>query len=264
MATVTELWEGRSETVSTDRPRLQVPYVVTEAADEDEVKTAIAAQTPTAIGTMKRASYQVEERVDATTWKASVSYEKPEFDPEAPEPVITFDTSGGTQHITQSISTRASYGNNPPDFKGAIGFDGEQVQGVDITVPVFNFSETHYRETVDASYFGVLFRLTGKVNSDAFRGFDPGECLFLGATGSKRGDGAWEISYKFAASENKTGLTVGDIGGIDKPGWDYLWIRYANDVDGAANALVKKPVAVYVEQVYEEDVFADLALDPWP
>ena len=264
MATVTELWEGRSETVNTDRPRLQVPYVVTEAADEAEVKTAIEADTPTALGELRRRSYTVEERVDETTWKTLVSYEKPDFDPDAPEPVITFDTSGGTQHITQSIQTRASYGDNPPDLQGAIGFDGKQVQDVDITVPVFNFTETHYKETVDASYFGVLFRLTGKVNSDPFRGFDPGECLFLGASGSRRGYGGWEIAYKFAASENKTGLTVGDIVGIDKQGWDYLWIRYAEDVDAGAHALIQKPVAVYVEQVYDADAFADLALDPWP
>lgn len=33
-------------------------------------------------------------------------------------------------------------------------------------------------------------------------------------------------------------------------GWEYMWVRYTDSED-AAKAIVKKPVAVYVEQVYE-------------
>jgi hypothetical protein len=36
----------------------------------------------------------------------------------------SFDTGGGTTHITQSVQTIASYappGEDPPDFQGAIG-----------------------------------------------------------------------------------------------------------------------------------------------
>jgi hypothetical protein len=87
--------------------------------------------------------------------------------------------------------------------------------------------------------------------------------LFLGASGSKRGSGDeadWEITYRFAASPNVTGLSVGPINGINKKGWEYLWVRYADQEDTAAKALVKRPIAAYVERVYESGSFAALQL----
>ena len=106
----------------------------------------------------------------------------------------------------------------------------------------------------------LLFQLTGRVNSAPYKGFQAGECLFLGASGSKRGEEDWEISFRFAASPNKTGLSVGDIGGIDKKGWEYLWVRYADAEDPAAKSIVKRPAAVYVEQVYEYGDFSGLGI----
>ena len=73
-------------------------------------------------------------------------------------------------------------------------------------------------------------------------------------------DDDWEITYRFAASPNKTGLTVGDIGGISKKGWEYMWVRYADDVDDTAMALIKKPVAVYIEKVYDDAAFSGLGI----
>ena len=81
-----------------------------------------------------------------------------------------------------------------------------------------------------------------------------------GPAGSKRGDEDWEITFRFAASPNKTGLTVGDITGIDKKGWEYMWVRYADAEDATAKAIVKKPVAVYIEKVYEEGDFSQLGI----
>jgi hypothetical protein len=128
----------------------------------------------------------------------------------------------------------------------------DAVEGVEITLPKFGFGETHYIASgmVTFGYAFALRQLTGTVNQSAFRAFAPGEVLFLGASGRMRGQEDWEISYKFAASPNKTGLSVGAITGIVKRGWDYLWVRYQDDVDTTANAIVRRPLAVYVEQVY--------------
>ena len=88
------------------------------------------------------------------------------------------------------------------NFMGAIGVSGDGVDGADITVPVYNFSEVHYksRSFVDDSYKSTLFELTGTVNSRKFRMFATGEVLFLGASGTKRGGDDWELTYRFAAS----------------------------------------------------------------
>ena len=137
----------------------------------------------------------------------------------------SFDTGGGTQHIThgkQTVGTYAPVGKTAPDFDGAIGVTRDRVEGVDITVPVYRFSETHVTTDaqVTASYKGTLFNLTGKTNNGSFKGFAAGEVLFLGASGSKRSDGDWEIPFNFAASPNKTGLAIGSITGIAKKGWE--------------------------------------------
>jgi hypothetical protein len=187
--------------------------------------------------------------------------------PQAGDSTFSFDTGGGTQHITQSIATLNKYisSGTPPDFKGAIGVTADNVEGVDITVPVYNFSETHYidPDDVDDAYKGAIFNLTGKVNNAPFRGLAAGECLFLGASGSRRGRGAddpWEITYRFAGSPNRTGLSIGGISGINKKGWEYLWVRYQDTVDDLSNHLVKQPLAVYVEKVYEEGDFTTLGI----
>lgn len=60
---------------------------------------------------------------------------------------FSFDTGGGAQHITQSLANVARYappGQTAPNFKGAIGVTADSVEGVDITVPVYHFAETHY------------------------------------------------------------------------------------------------------------------------
>ena len=78
---------------------------------------------------------------------------------------------------------------------------------------------------------------------------------------SQRGpDEDWEITFKFAGSPNRTGITVGPITGIAKKGWEYLWVRYADAEDPASNTLVKQPVAAYVEKVYEDGSFSSLGI----
>ena len=53
---------------------------------------------------------------------------------------------------------------------------------------------------------------------------------------------------------------MGNIAGIDKEGWHYLWVRFADDEDNAAKTLIKKPIAAYVERVYEYGSFAGLGI----
>jgi len=77
--------------------------------------------------------------------------------------------------------------------------------------------------------------------------FAAGENLYLGGSGGVV-DGEVEITHKFSASQNATGLSVGGISGIAKKGWEYLWILLEDSV--SQNTLVKVARGVYVEQVY--------------
>jgi hypothetical protein len=55
---------------------------------------------------------------------------------EVGESSFAFDTSGGTQHITQSLATIASYAatGTPPNFGGAVGVTHDSVEGWMLTL----------------------------------------------------------------------------------------------------------------------------------
>lgn len=265
---VTEKFESRKSTKG-DNPSAELVYTVRGTNDDLAARNAAETTSPATYDGQPRQSTSVEP-VGDELWEAVVRYGKAQGGslPEPGENIFSFDTGGGTQHIAQSketVSSHAPSGSSPPDFGGAIGVTADGVEGVDITVPVFQFSETHYftNDQVTPSYKGTLFSLTGKVNSGAFKGFQAGEVLFLGASGARRGtdpDDDWEITFRFAASPNAIGISVGDISGISKKGWEYLWVRYADQEDTGSHAIVKRPVAAYVERVYDEGSFAGLGI----
>jgi hypothetical protein len=190
----------------------------------------------------------------------------------------SFDTGGGTQHITQAeAEQRYAATGTAPNQNKAIGVDGDSVAGVDVIVPALQWTETYDVPStyVTAAYIKGVAALTGTVNNAAFRSFQPGEVLFAGCSGnqewdSEKGDGPWSLSYKFVASPNRglpTGVSgpataaaidVGSIGGIVKKGHEYLWIRYEAAVDGSD--LLKRPKYAYVNQVYREASFSGLGI----
>ncbi|MEX2373924.1 MAG: hypothetical protein WD800_09005, partial [Dehalococcoidia bacterium] len=219
-------------------------YLVRGTDDDLAAKAALGDTAPSLYDGLTRQSRHIE-RIGEQLWLGTAHYARSESSTEPPETgdsVFSFDTGGGTQHITQSLATVGSYPGDAPDHQGAIGVTADAVEGVDITVPVYHFSETHYipASQVTLGYRGDLFHLTGKVNNAGFRGLAAGECLFLGASGSQRGAGEdWEISFRFAGSPNRTGLSVGSITGITKKGWEYLWVRYEDVEDELAHAMVK-------------------------
>jgi hypothetical protein len=264
MAVIIEKYDSRETTVGVENPSVELLYVVDGTEDDAAVRAIVEATIPAIYAGLVFQSYHISHQ-GSGLWEVSVRYGK--LDPKEPgESSFSFDTGGGTtHHITQSLQTINSYarpGEDPPDFKGAIGVNHDSVEGTDITIPVYNFKETHYIPIalVTPAYKAALFYLTGKVNAAPFKGFAPGEVLFLGASGSQRGQEDWEITFSFAASPNVTGLTVGDISGIDKKGWEYLWVRYQDVED--ADVLVKQPAAVYVEQVYYYGDFSLVGIGP--
>jgi hypothetical protein len=170
--------------------------------------------------------------------------------------VYNLDTSGGNAHITQSLGTSGRYG-TAPDLNGAIGFDGERVEGTDVNMRKFAWNEQYRLEKVrfTQSYKLVLFNLTYTVNSSTFRGFAAGQVMFNGATASQQGSHDVEITYYFEASPNLGSHMVGAIAVASKLGWEYEWVRYQKSE--ADNRLATAPDGVYVERVY---AYGNLAL----
>jgi hypothetical protein len=188
---------------------------------------------------------------------------------------VDVDTTGGTEHITQAWSDSpdptgyvASYPEGAPDSHGAVNVSGDRVNGIDITVPAFQFTETWL---VPAEYllsgpFGggtpyakQLSDMAGTVNDDAFRVFEKGEVLFLGARFTVVSNQTMvPVTYSFSVRKTRRDFFVGSVPVAIKYGWDYLWIEYASETD--AGSLVQKPLHVYVDRVYERKVFTGLKL----
>ncbi|MBM4017416.1 MAG: hypothetical protein FJ288_03665 [Planctomycetes bacterium] len=264
--TVTEKFDSRT-VASGDSPSAEFLYVVQGTGSEQAALAALEAAAPAAYAGLVRQACDVKPVGDGSDyWEGTARYGLMSSRPkEVGESTYQFDTGGGTQHITQGREHVASYGEGgatPPDLGGAIGVTHDSVEGCDITVPVYNFSETHYFDAayVTGTYKATLFSLTGKTNNAAFKGFAAGEVLFLGASGSQRGDGAWEITFRFAASPNVTGLTIGGITGISKKGWEYLWVQYRDAEDDGSKTIVKRPAFVHIERVYDAGNYAGLGI----
>jgi hypothetical protein len=270
-ATIAEMITGPVVTVDEDKATLELAYSILDAADAEAaltllISTAPATRTVNSIVLAKRV-FRLEP--EGTIFRGSVEYSRVGATQQQQEPIpegqstFQFETGGGNTTITHSIATVQRYkrgGGTPIDFKNAIGFDGERINGVDIVTPVYTFSETHAlaNSVVDSAYRLALFRATGKTNNATFKGFDAGEVLFLGASGSRRPDGIWDITYRFAASENLTDLDIGGITGVAKKGWEYLWL-YFEDAE-SEDVLVKQPEQVFIEQVYQSHDFANIGI----
>lgn len=246
----------------------ELTYIIRHTHDDAVARQALLNGSPWSWRGKRREDAEVEE-IGHHLWLGTVRYSERETQRQVNQSRFSFETRGGSQHISQSLATVGRYaatGTTAADFGGAIAVDGDSVQGTEITVPVYTFTETHYFDDVSTGYKSTLFYLTGRVNDASFKGLAAGEALFLGAAGTKSGSNSggggepWEITFAFAGSPNVSGLSIGEITGIAKKGWEYLWVRYTEAEDTAAKMLIRKPIAAYVERVYREGNFASLGI----
>lgn len=204
---------------------------------------------------------------------------------------ISVDTTGGSELVTQALSAEGltvETHNDPnkkaPDSYGAINVSGNQVNGIQKTIPTFQFTETWLvpawyllgasrRERVEpdtemtkpaagkVTYGQTLREMTGTMNDEPFRIFKRGEVLFLGARYDvNRGSTMVPVTYSFSVQLTRRNFMVGDIMVREKRGWDFMWIHYEDAVDAAAFFPVKKPKYVYIDRIYEEGDFTKLQI----
>ena len=248
----------------------EVPYFVFDAEDEAGALAAVREEATAQIGRLYLEEVAIDERMTDTVYKVLATYRVDEqreraggdsADAGNSAPAVFFDTTGGTRHLNRSLATISITPAEATNYGGTIEVDGEgNVNGVDVTMPVMTFSETHTfaPSKVTTAYRKQLFLLTGTVNQAAFRGFAIGEVLFLGASGQKNGE-FWDITFKFAVSPNRTNLKVTESLIVpSKYGWDYLWVKFGEKV--VNGAIVKEPIDAYVERVYEAGDFSQLGL----
>lgn len=270
---VTEKWESRTGSSYGEKPGLTLIYLITGTDDDAAAEAALVAALPDPYRGLVWRQPRLE-RIGAEEWLAKVSYG--ELEPENTGDV-TFegDTSGGTQHINQSYQTVGAYkattyagAVDVDDFQQAIGVTNDSVEGVDVIIPGFRFtvSKKVAVASVTSAYLTNCMGLTGKVNDANFQPhtlaptFAAGECLFEGLRWRQHNQESWHFTYRFNGSPNVVNLQTGNITVAAKAGHDYVWYRYTDQENATLKQLTKRPIAAYVERVYEQSDFSVLGL----
>lgn len=216
---------------------VNISYLVTEAATLDnavqQLKDGTSA-TVTIVGkTLQRDDIRADliRSVKGTTWHGEVSYKAQEkqtvidqienpvdtqdsqesFDDQV---VGTFDTRGRTKRIFKAISQTKSLG--APDVGNAIDVQpGEAPRGVVVPDNGMNVNRTCKLSSMTSETEDLIDSMRGKVNSEPVtllaKAREAGTVQFLGASGSKKSDGSYDLTFFFK---------------VDDDGFVYPWDRY--------------------------------------
>lgn len=250
---------------------VEIPYIVFGVETERDAIQALKSKGIEEIQSMLCTSISTDERLASDIFKIVASYEP---DPDWEDPSgggsdtkdekqysISFEIGGGTQHISHSIETVQRVPHSAPHLNGAINFDGQNVNGLDIAGGGITMTETVEIKAVeiDAAFVKSIAEKQNKLNHESFRGFNPGEVLFLGATLSQQGTGKTaksSISYKFQISMNST-VKAGSES-VEKKGFEYAWVKYKPALDTASKTIGQEVEGLYVEKVYDSTSFSGL------
>lgn len=271
MATASERYGIRDADKSAE-----LPYLVEDATGSSDARSTALAAAPTTFNGKVRQDARAEEvagtdgtyLVDVLYGVTSGTSADTGSEQDSFEIAIT-----PTQVFTsrETISAHAPFdpwGPQIPDFQGAINVDSDgRVNGVQwppATAQVITRTRVVASSSVTETYYRAMSALVGHVNSNTYLGFDPGELLFLGASGTRRAIDAsepWIITWKFGVSLNESNLTLGSQITIpSKNGWHYAWVYYREREDSDAKMLIPRPVAAYVERIAIESSFTGLIL----
>ncbi len=240
----------------------------------DAVKAALLAYAPQS-NAPAGATYQWPMRslnlkeIDGTSgqWTASITWASLSYQ-------YALKIGGQQQQIRCDLSVVNAYPNSALGAAGqvpamfaagtngaAVWFDGKSVHGASIYVPQRTWTESveiplaQYTFSYEDDVFSVQ---QSPVNSAPFRGYDPGEVLFLGMNAqlSTQNPNFVTASYEFSMSPNNSSdngnlLTIGGIANIAKDGWDYLDVKYQQVVDSTAPTLIPQPQYIVIHRLYK-------------
>lgn len=262
-------------------------WIVTGETDEALVFAAVLGIAPTAYLGFIRRDF-VLEKLGGPNWKVNVPYgttglgggDAPTgVTPEQPtEPGggggaaqttplgagYSFDTTGGTAHLTQSFQTRYSIlrddlPGDAPDYKRAIQVGEDGVAGVDVPARSLKWSRTVAREVVTLGYIDTISDMVGKVNAEEFYGFPAHSVTYLGATGQFTEGEKWSVTHNFEVFKQLVDEEICE--GLEVPevfGSDFLWVKY--DEEAGDDEIAPRPIAAYVEIIKKEADFGDLEI----
>ena len=272
-----ELQVSPSISITEETTTKTIEYTIIGTEDEDVALARALALAPLSVLVAGVGCVRSTIDMDHTgynVYTASVNYESldipdSEDAPEGSSFASSFETGRGEIHLSRSLETkqiRTPDGNAPLDtFGGLIGVTQDAVEGVTLSSNSASFSFTETLDVPIENYTQAFVRTvayaTKKINNAPFRGFQPGEVLLDRVSGSTSDNfRRASFAFSFAVQENASNFSIGNISGINKRGWDYLWVRSADTTKtvGGKERLVKEPRFVCVERVYNEINFLNV------
>lgn len=233
--------------------------------DDAQARAYVSAGTPVMFDGYYRQNIDLVPKGNGL-WDVEVPYGAVDSDSAAGSVSFTFDTTGGSAHITQAKQHVASHvlNGNPPNHNGAINVTDSGPEGTDITVSQFSWVENWTLPIVYASFAVAMLNkaVTGKINSNAFRGFPAGQVKFDGAVISASSQDPEQATgtYKFTQSDDSYDAMPAFKAGITKKGWEYIWAEFEKEEDEGAKRIIQPPVAAHVERVYDAADFSILGI----
>ena len=275
MATITEQFSSRPVTTG-KAPTATQRFDITDVATQPEALNALVGELGAYYDIYGTGSFLLPlktvsvDRIGPDHWLGIARYRTDiddssivnEQEPGVEEPEFVYNIGLGSEHITHSLETVGSYspaGETSPDFHNAINVTSDGVEGTMVPVVVQRFEQHYHIDDAIATpaFWANLGKLAGRMNDAAFAGFEAGEVLFEGLEARKRGSSRWRTTFRFAVRPNATDFAVGDITGISKKGFEYLWIYFVEEEDTAAHTLVNRPRCVKIERICE---YADFSI----
>ncbi|MBK8916302.1 MAG: hypothetical protein IPM64_17195 [Phycisphaerales bacterium] len=179
--------------------------------------------------------------------------------------VASFAISNTSQQRYFSKAVVARYGAEV-NAGNLIGVSRDGIRGVDVPVSRGEISRVAFLPSsqVTVEYVRTLQTLAGQAtNLSSYMGFAQGELLFLGASGDRRPEGDWQVTFRFGVSVNETGITVAappgydSLTGISKRGWEYLDVFYEDvEYETPIPLIAQAPLSATVHRVFDEVNFA--------
>lgn len=247
---------------SGDANSRQIDYVIRGTTSDSEAFDEFLLQTSTIWDSRLPRNGATIEQVAYDTWYGTLTYSLGEGGSGDPEPLpqgsieYQWDVTGNTTRITHGYAHR-KYGANSEDYSGGILHKEDGTfEGVDVFTPTSSFAYIFKPLStflITDAYIRSVEAIAYTVNAAPWRSRAAGELLFLGCNGSIDTAGNKTLNFKFNRRVNVTGDTIGDITGIDKLGWEYLWVDYKKAPGD--NKLTAEPMGVYVHQVYRTSNF---------
>jgi hypothetical protein len=274
--TVEELHDSRAWTTGGSGTETRV-YVVTGSENEYDVNEAVERSAPggTQLGFVRNTiSGATPLRLDGndSIYRVTVQYVSPTGFQGATREIPIGDArlriTSATEDVLVTVPKQVFFretrpGRIPIPYEG-IGDDGETFQGVNVPTPTFSFS---YDFNIPHNIFNQSFvnkcaRAAGKLNSEQFKGFLPGEVFCSGIEGTFSTDwlnrdteSSTQLTFNFKVKEAIDELILPIVADNEDPppgsinlgrvgGWYYLDIHTATIVNPSP-----KKVHVEIDQV---------------